>query len=112
MASMSLAKAQIRHLPPIRSLRSRAVVTLGPTVQEVDNEGSSNVGVRKEGNDLGVWLAEELSSAAGVGSGCTWDIWNMWPQAKPIRTSFSVANDKKNKPLSRRRYFKVILSYH
>lgn len=93
MASMSLAKAQIRHLPPIRSLRRRAVVTLGPTVQEVDDEGSSNASEPGGGNGPGVWLAEELSSGVGVGSGCTWDRWNIWPQAKPIRISFSIANN-------------------
>lgn len=54
MASISLAMAQIRHLSPIRSRSSRAVVTLGPTVRDADSDGSSNVGARESGNGMGV----------------------------------------------------------
>lgn len=66
------------------------MVTLGPTVQGVDNVGSSVVGVIDEGNGFGVCSVDGLSSLA-TGSGCTWDRWNICPQAKPIRISFSAA---------------------
>src|SRR5699024_790124 len=50
IASISFVTAQIRHPSPTRSLRSRAVVTFGPTVRDVlAKDPSSSVGVEGRG---------------------------------------------------------------
>lgn len=80
-------KAQIRHPSPILSLSKRAVVTFGPTVRDMD--GSSIV-VVVAGRGRGGGEGSGGSSAVGSGWAWTWDRWKTWPQAKPMRVSFSV----------------------
>lgn len=63
------------------------MVTFGPTVRDMD--GSSIV-VVVEGRGRGGGEGSGGSSAVGSGWAWTWDRWKTWPQAKPMRVSFSV----------------------
>lgn len=68
-ASISLAREQMRQPSPMRSLNSRAVVTLAPTVRDVDSESSLRVGVRSSGSGRGVCTPDWFpSEAVGVSS--------------------------------------------
>jgi hypothetical protein len=84
--SISLPTAQTRHPPPTRSRNSRAVVTFGPTVREVDADAVADGDTSSRAVDgPGVWASASSSSA----SARTCDRWKTWPQAKLIRISCS-----------------------
>ena len=88
--SIPLVTAQTLHPSPTRSLSSRAVVTLGPTVWEVVACDNSSIGVVGLGVWVGEWDCEAEFDCDGEG-GWTCDRWKTWPQAKPIRISFSTS---------------------
>lgn len=73
-ASIFRVNAQIRHPSPILSRKSRAVVTLGPTVREAVEEVGSSDGVEGRGV-RSADMAGLLELDCCEDSECKWERW-------------------------------------